>query len=86
VRSARGFVSLPATDETASPDRTSVFLCGAYRFTGDIGQGFVDALPPVLSLPSSIDDPIHAVVALPSREMLHEQPADKRCSIGCSTC
>ena len=68
MRSARGFVSLPATDETASPDRTSVFLCGAYRFTGDIGQGLVDALPP------SIDDPIHAVVALLSREMLHEQP------------
>ncbi|MFZ0713105.1 cupin domain-containing protein [Mycobacterium sp.] len=68
------FRSLPEADETGSMDRVSVFLCGAYRFTGDIGQGLVDALPPVLSLPASIDDPIHAVVALLSREMLHKQP------------
>ena len=68
------FRSLQATDETAPSDRTSVFLCGAYRFAGDIGQGLVDALPPVLPLPARIDDPIHAVVALLSREMLHEEP------------
>jgi hypothetical protein len=37
-----------------------VFLCGAYRFAGDIGRGLVEALPPVLSLPASADDPIHA--------------------------
>jgi AraC-like DNA-binding protein len=68
------FRSLQATDETAPSDRTAVFLCGAYRFAGDIGQGLVDALPPVLRLPAAIDDPIHAVVALLSREMLHEEP------------
>ena len=68
------FVSLPADEETTSPERTSIFLCGAYRFAGDIGQGLVDALPPALSLPASIDDPVHTVVALLSREMLHEQP------------
>jgi AraC-like DNA-binding protein len=68
------FGSLHATDETVPSDRTSVFLCGAYRFAGDIGQGLVDALPPVLSLPASIDDPVHAVIALLSQEMLHEQP------------
>jgi transcriptional regulator GlxA family with amidase domain len=34
----------------------------------------VEALPPVLSLPASIDDPIHAVVTLLSREMLHAEP------------
>lgn len=68
------FRSLPEADETESLQRVSVFLCGAYRFSGDIGQGLVDALPPVLSLPASIDDPLHAVVALLSREMLHGQP------------
>lgn len=68
------FRSLPAADETAPSDRTSVFLCGAYRFAGDIGHGLVDALPPMLALPASIDDPIHAVVALLSREMLREEP------------
>lgn len=68
------FQSLPDTDETVSLDNVSVFLCGAYRFAGDIGQGLVDALPPVLWLPSAIDDPIHAVVSLLSREMMHQQP------------
>jgi hypothetical protein len=51
-----------------------VFLCGAYRFAGDIGRGLVAALPPVLSLPASVDDPIHRVVTLLSREMLPAEP------------
>lgn len=68
------FASLPAAEETAQPERTTVFVCGAYRFAGDIGQGLVDALPPLLSLPATIDDPAHTVVALLAREMLHEQP------------
>ncbi len=68
------FRSLPESDETGPPDGASVFLCGAYRFTGDIGQGLVDALPPVLSLPASLDDPIHVVVGLLSRELMHDHP------------
>ncbi len=68
------FQSLSDADDTESRANVSVFLCGAYRFAGDIGQGLVDALPPVLSLPATIDDPIHAVVTLLSREMLHAQP------------
>jgi AraC-like DNA-binding protein len=54
-----------------------VFLCGAYRFAGDIGKGLVEALPPVLSLPASVDDPIHGVVTLLSREMLHSEPGQQ---------
>ena len=52
----------------------AVFLCGAYRFAGDIGRGLVAALPSVLSLPASLDDPIHQVVTLLSREMLLDEP------------
>src|SRR4029077_2127609 len=48
--------------------------CGAYRFAGDIGRALVTALPPGLSLPASIDDPIHQVVTLLSREMLLAEP------------
>lgn len=51
-----------------------MFLCGAYRFAGDIGSGLVAALPPVLSLPASVHDPIHQVVTLLSAEMLHAEP------------
>ena len=68
------FRSLHADDAGLLDHRSAVFLCGAYRLAGDIGQGLVAALPPVLSLPASVDDPIHAVVTLLSREMLHVEP------------
>jgi AraC-like DNA-binding protein len=57
--------------------RSTVFLCGAYRFAGDIGRGLVEALPPVVSLPASVDDPIHAVVTLLSRELSHAEPGQQ---------
>jgi AraC-like DNA-binding protein len=64
--------------DAGSPDqRSAVFLCGAYRFAGDIGRGLVAALPPVLSLPASVDDPIHSVVTLLSREMSHVEPGQQ---------
>jgi AraC-like DNA-binding protein len=68
------FRSLSADDATLSAPGSAVFLCGAYRFAGDIGRGLVEALPPVLSLPASVDDPIHQVVTLLSREMLLAEP------------
>ena len=71
------FRSLHAADEARLDARGAVFLCGAYRFAGDIGAGLVQALPPVLSLPASIDDPIHGVVALLSREMAHAEPGQQ---------
>src|ERR1700757_1588587 len=64
------FRSLPADDTALSAPGGAVFLCGAYSFAGDIGRGLVASLPPVLSLPASMDDPIHRVVTLLSREML----------------
>jgi AraC-like DNA-binding protein len=68
------FRSLPDGDAAVPAPGRTVFLCGAYRFTGDIGQGLVAALPPVLSLPASMDDPVHQVVTLLSREMLLSEP------------
>jgi AraC-like DNA-binding protein len=63
-----------SADETEIDPRAAVFLCGAYRFAGDIGAGLVSALPPVLSIPSRMDNPIHGVVALLSRELSHVEP------------
>ena len=63
-----------SADEAKSDPRAAVFLCGAYRFAGDIGTGLVNALPPVLPIPSGIDNPIHGVVALLSRELAHVEP------------
>jgi AraC-like DNA-binding protein len=55
----------------------AVFLCGAYQFAGDIGAGLVDALPPVFAFPAGVDDPIHRVIALLSREMIHAEPGQQ---------
>lgn len=61
-------------DETQRDPRAAVFLCGAYRFAGDIGAGLVNALPPLFAIPARVDNPIHGVVALLSRELAHGEP------------
>ncbi len=63
-----------SADEAKLDPRAAVFLCGAYRFAGDIGAGLVKALPPVFPIPSRIDSPIHGVVALLSSELAHVEP------------
>ncbi|EGT3595204.1 MULTISPECIES: AraC family transcriptional regulator [Pseudomonadota] len=63
-----------ASDEAERDPRASAFLCGAYRFAGDIGVGLVNALPPVFLIPSRMDNPIQAVVALLSRELSQSEP------------
>jgi AraC-like DNA-binding protein len=54
-----------------------VFLCGAYRFSGDIGRGLLDALPAVLHLSATADDPLHDVIALISRELTARAPGQQ---------
>lgn len=63
------FRALNLADEAKLDPLAAEFLCGAYRFSGDIGAGLISGLPPVLSIPSHIDSPIHSVVALLSREL-----------------
>jgi AraC-like DNA-binding protein len=66
-----------AHDERSDDQRATVFLCGAYRFSGDIGQGLLDALPPVLPLFAAVGDPLHDVIALVSRELAAFAPAQQ---------
>jgi AraC-like DNA-binding protein len=64
----------------ADPDdnpRATVFLCGAYQFSGDVGSGLLDALPPVMTLSAAIDDPLRDVIALLSRELVRTEPAQQ---------
>lgn len=63
-----------SVEEAQRDPRAAVFLCGAYRFAGDIGAGLVNSLPQLLSIPARIDDPIHGVVALLSRELSSVEP------------
>jgi AraC-like DNA-binding protein len=57
--------------------RATAFLCGAYRFSGDVGSGLLDALPPVMTLSPSIDDPLRDVITLLSRELAGTEPAQQ---------
>ena len=57
--------------------RAAAFLCGAYRFSGDVGSGLLDALPPVMTLSPSIDDPLRDVITLLSRELAGTEPAQQ---------
>jgi AraC-like DNA-binding protein len=64
-------------DERSQDRRATVFLCGAYRFSGDIGRGLLDALPAVLPLSATADDPLHDVIALVSRELTARAPGQQ---------
>jgi AraC-like DNA-binding protein len=60
----------------AGPAAT-VFLCGAYQFSGDIASGLLDALPRVLMLSSAIDEPLRDVIKLLSRELTTVEPGQQ---------
>jgi AraC-like DNA-binding protein len=55
----------------------TIFLCGAYQFSGDVGSGLLDALPPVLTLSSAIDEALREVINLISRELTITEPGQQ---------
>ncbi|MDT5182079.1 MAG: hypothetical protein QOI29_237 [Mycobacterium sp.] len=57
--------------------QATVFLCGAYQFSGDVGSGLLDALPQVMTLTPAIDDPLRDVITLLSRELVLTEPAQQ---------
>ena len=57
--------------------QATVFLCGAYRFAGEVGGALLDALPQVMTLSPAIDDPLRDVITLLSRELAHTRPAQQ---------
>jgi AraC-like DNA-binding protein len=60
------------------PDHAAtIFLCGAYRFSGDVGAGLLDSLPPVLTLSYLFDEPLRDVITLLSRELTIEEPGQQ---------
>lgn len=59
--------------ESDTPGAT-VFLCGAYRFSGDVGNGLLEALPQVLTLQAAVGDPLREVIALLSHELANPEP------------
>ncbi|MGD0608716.1 MAG: AraC family transcriptional regulator [Streptosporangiaceae bacterium] len=63
-----------AQDSSAEDPRATVFLCGAYRFSGDIGSGLLEALPQMLTLSAAVGDPLRDVIALLSHELATPEP------------
>ncbi|MHA6764466.1 AraC family transcriptional regulator [Streptacidiphilus sp. PAMC 29251] len=61
-------------DGKSQDPRATVFLCGAYRFSGDIGSGLLEALPQVLTLSAAVGDPLRDVITLLSHELATPQP------------
>ncbi|WP_285584490.1 AraC family transcriptional regulator [Herbidospora sp. NBRC 101105] len=66
----------PLTEVDESP-RATVFLCGAYRFSGEVGRALLDALPQVMTLTPALDDPLRDVITLLSRELGRTRPAQQ---------
>lgn len=62
----------PLADHAAT-----IFLCGAYQFSGDVGRGLIDALPPVLTLSSVVEEPLRDVIALLSHELTTAEPGQQ---------
>jgi AraC-like DNA-binding protein len=71
------FQARHARHEPVDGQRLTVFLCGAYRFSGDIGQGLLDALPEVVHLSVAVGDPLHDIVAVLSHELSTDQPGQQ---------
>ncbi|MEY9844413.1 cupin domain-containing protein [Streptacidiphilus sp. MAP5-3] len=63
-----------AADAESDAPGVTVFLCGAYRFSGDIGNGLLEALPQVLTLQAAVGDPLREVIALLSYELATPEP------------
>ena len=74
---ASGIRQAPDSAQVRDSPRATVFLCGAYRFSGDVGKGLLDALPQVMTLSPAIDDPLRDVVTLLSRELVRTEPAQQ---------
>jgi AraC-like DNA-binding protein len=71
------FRAAHAGDRRSGDEGASVFLCGAYQFSGDVGRGLIEALPPILPLSASAGDPLHDVVDLLSRELADSAPGQQ---------
>jgi AraC-like DNA-binding protein len=66
-----------ADDERTDHSGATVFLCGAYRFSGDVGRGLIHSLPPILLLSAAAHDPLHDVIALLSGELSSPGPGQQ---------
>lgn len=63
------FLEQRAAEDLSWDPGASVFMCGAYRFRGDVGRGLLRSLPPILVLRPAAGDSLHQIIELISREL-----------------
>lgn len=71
------FLKEHTTGDAADQPDASMFMCGAYRFSGDVGKGLLRTLPPVLALRTKLHDPLHRVITLLSSELSQPGPGQQ---------
>ena len=71
------FLEQRAGEEPSSHPDASVFMCGAYRFRGDVGRGLLLSLPPILVLRPTMGDSLHQIIELISRELTEPAPGQQ---------
>lgn len=55
----------------------TVFVCGAYLFDGDLCDGLLDALPPVVVLRPAAGSALRATAELLAREIVRDEPGQQ---------
>src|SRR5713226_9386420 len=63
------FLANRTNNDTSSHPDASVFMCGAYQFSGDIGSGLLKTLPPMLVLQTTPTEPLRQIITLVSNEL-----------------
>lgn len=71
------FRSQHALSESTSDHGSTIFLCGAYQFSGDVGTGLLEALPQSTTIAYSIGEPLRDVISLISSELLNSEPGQQ---------
>jgi AraC-like DNA-binding protein len=86
---APGAVCVPIEElAAASPDRqillerpgsaaSAAFFCGAYMFEGDLSEGLLSALPPMLRLQPAAGSSLRATTDLIAHELLQDEPGQQ---------
>jgi AraC-like DNA-binding protein len=71
------FLEQRAPEELSWHPEAAVFMCGAYRFRGDVGRRLLRSLPPILVLGPTRGDSLHQIIELISRELTDPAPGQQ---------
>jgi AraC-like DNA-binding protein len=71
------FLEEQAAGDPPDQQDASIFMCGAYQFSGDVGKGLLRTLEPILVLRTTPHDSLHQIIMLLSRELAQPGPGQQ---------